>query len=86
MIEARIACGSVARAPLLVEVLAEPVQTVMRRYGLANPYEQLKALTRGQGIDEAAMALFLCSEESSFCTAQPFIVDGGLTAGIPARS
>src|SRR6185295_14724994 len=31
------------------EVLAEPVQTVMRRYGIANPYEQLKALTRGQG-------------------------------------
>ncbi|MGZ8255585.1 MAG: adenylosuccinate lyase, partial [Burkholderiaceae bacterium] len=32
------------------EVLAEPVQTVMRRYGVENPYEQLKALTRGQGI------------------------------------
>ena len=29
------------------EVLAEPIQTVMRRYGIANPYEQLKALTRG---------------------------------------
>ena len=29
------------------EVLAEPIQTVMRRYGVANPYEQLKALTRG---------------------------------------
>ncbi|HYD34276.1 MAG TPA: adenylosuccinate lyase [Methylophilaceae bacterium] len=31
------------------EVLAEPIQTVMRRYGLANPYEQLKELTRGKG-------------------------------------
>ena len=29
------------------EVLAEPIQTVMRRYGVPNPYEQLKALTRG---------------------------------------
>jgi adenylosuccinate lyase len=41
------------------EVLAEPVQTVMRRYGLANPYEQLKALTRGQGISEVAMREFI---------------------------
>ena len=31
------------------EVLAEPIQTVMRRYGIENPYEQLKALTRGKG-------------------------------------
>lgn len=31
------------------EVLAEPIQTVMRRYGATNPYEQLKALTRGKG-------------------------------------
>ncbi|SDZ06297.1 adenylosuccinate lyase [Nitrosomonas sp. Nm58] len=30
------------------EVLAEPIQTVMRRYGVTNPYEQLKALTRGK--------------------------------------
>ena len=41
------------------EVLAEPVQTVMRRYDLPNPYEQLKALTRGQGITEAAMREFV---------------------------
>jgi adenylosuccinate lyase len=41
------------------EVLAEPVQTVMRVHGLANPYEQLKALTRGQGITEAAMREFI---------------------------
>ena len=32
------------------EVLAEPVQTVMRRYGIANPYEKLKEMTRGKGI------------------------------------
>ena len=43
------------------EVLAEPVQTVMRRYGLPNPYEQLKALTRGHGINEAAMREFINS-------------------------
>jgi adenylosuccinate lyase len=43
------------------EVLAEPVQTVMRRYGLPNPYEQLKALTRGHGIDEKAMLEFIAS-------------------------
>jgi len=41
------------------EVLAEAVQTVMRRYGLPNPYEQLKALTRGQGITEASMREFI---------------------------
>ena len=32
------------------EVLAEPIQTVMRRYGIANPYEKLKELTRGKAI------------------------------------
>ncbi len=36
------------------EVLAEPVQTVMRRHGIAEPYEKLKALTRGKGIDAAS--------------------------------
>ena len=41
------------------EVLAEAVQTVMRRYGLPNPYEQLKALTRGQGINKASMREFV---------------------------
>ena len=45
------------------EVLAEPVQTVMRQHGLANPYEQLKALTRGQGIDQAAMRGFIAGLE-----------------------
>ena len=41
------------------EVLAEPVQTVMRRHGLANPYEQLKALTRGQGISADSLRAFI---------------------------
>src|SRR5688500_419410 len=45
------------------EVLAEAVQTVMRRHGLPNPYEQLKALTRGQGITEASMREFIASLE-----------------------
>ena len=35
------------------EVLAEPVQTVMRKYGMSEPYEKLKAATRGQQIDAA---------------------------------
>jgi len=42
------------------EVLAEAIQTVMRRYGLPNPYEQLKALTRGKsGITRATLAQFI---------------------------
>src|SRR5574337_463054 len=41
------------------EVLAEAVQTVMRRYGLPQPYERLKALTRGQGITRASMREFI---------------------------
>lgn len=47
---------------------------------------RMHALGRiGQPDEIAAMALFLCSDESSFCTAQPFVVDGGLIAGVPAR-
>jgi adenylosuccinate lyase len=42
------------------EVLAEPIQTVMRRYGIENPYEQLKALTRGKGgITKEALHEFI---------------------------
>jgi len=41
------------------EVLAEPVQTVMRRYGVENPYEQLKALTRGKGITREGLQAFI---------------------------
>lgn len=41
------------------EVLAEPIQTVMRRYGIEQPYEKLKALTRGQKIDAQAIREFV---------------------------
>jgi adenylosuccinate lyase len=41
------------------EVLAEAIQTVMRRYGLPEPYEQLKALTRGQGITQQSLRSFI---------------------------
>lgn len=41
------------------EVLAEPIQTVMRRYGIEAPYEKLKALTRGQKVDAAKLTAFI---------------------------
>jgi adenylosuccinate lyase len=41
------------------EVLAEAVQTVMRRYGLPDPYEQLKALTRGKRVDAEVLHAFI---------------------------
>lgn len=41
------------------EVLAEAVQTVMRRYNVPDAYEQLKALTRGQGIDASSLKNFI---------------------------
>ncbi|MBD2859244.1 adenylosuccinate lyase [Spongiibacter sp. KMU-158] len=41
------------------EVLAEPIQTVMRRYGIEEPYEKLKALTRGQRITRETLASFI---------------------------
>ncbi|NCC53483.1 MAG: adenylosuccinate lyase [Spartobacteria bacterium] len=41
------------------EVLAEPIQTVMRKAGIDHPYEKLKALTRGQKIDAAAIRQFI---------------------------
>ncbi|WP_455221341.1 adenylosuccinate lyase [Kaarinaea lacus] len=41
------------------EVLAEPIQTVMRRYGIEKPYEKLKELTRGQSITQATMQEFI---------------------------
>jgi adenylosuccinate lyase len=45
------------------EVLAEPIQTVMRRYGLPNPYERLKELTRGKGITREAIREFIATLE-----------------------
>ncbi|WP_318478227.1 adenylosuccinate lyase [Photobacterium leiognathi] len=41
------------------EVLAEPVQTVMRRYGIEKPYEKLKELTRGKRVDGEGMRVFI---------------------------
>ena len=55
----------VNRAALLAEldknweVLAEPVQTVMRRYGIEKPYEKLKELTRGKRVDGEGMRAFI---------------------------
>lgn len=43
------------------EVLAEPIQTVMRRYGIEQPYEKLKELTRGKRVDAAGMQAFIDS-------------------------
>ncbi|MBS1137732.1 MAG: adenylosuccinate lyase, partial [Proteobacteria bacterium] len=43
------------------EVLAEPIQTVMRRYGVPNPYEQLKDLTRGRAISRDSLQQFVRS-------------------------
>ena len=43
------------------EVLAEPIQTVMRRYGVKNPYEKLKELTRGKSIDAKILNDFIVS-------------------------
>ncbi|GGJ84330.1 adenylosuccinate lyase [Pseudomonas matsuisoli] len=43
------------------EVLAEPIQTVMRRYAIENPYEKLKELTRGKGISPDALKTFIDS-------------------------
>ncbi|MBN8447554.1 MAG: adenylosuccinate lyase [Candidatus Accumulibacter sp.] len=45
------------------ELLAEPVQTVMRRYGVANPYEKLKELTRGKRVSREDMRCFIESLE-----------------------
>jgi len=41
------------------ELLAEPIQTVMRRYGIENPYEKLKDLTRGQRVNKQIMQEFI---------------------------
>ena len=45
------------------EVLAEPIQTVMRRYGIEQPYEKLKELTRGQKIGQADIQAFVAKLE-----------------------
>ncbi|MCE1243438.1 adenylosuccinate lyase [Oryzomicrobium sp.] len=45
------------------ELLAEPIQTVMRRYGIANPYEKLKELTRGTRVSREGMQAFVATLE-----------------------
>ena len=45
------------------EVLAEAVQTVMRRYGIPDPYEKLKALTRGQAVTPEVLQEFISTLE-----------------------
>ncbi len=45
------------------EVLGEAVQTVMRRYGIPEPYEKLKALTRGQAVNQELLAEFIAALE-----------------------
>ena len=45
------------------EVLAEPIQTVMRRYGIEQPYEKLKELTRGRRVDRESLRAFIRSLE-----------------------
>jgi len=52
------------------EVLAEPIQTVMRRYGISEPYEKLKAFTRGKVITATDIQGFLASEEMATLPAE----------------
>ncbi len=55
------------------EVLAEPIQTVMRRYGVEQPYEKLKALTRGRKIDAQAVREFVEALEIPVAAKQELI-------------
>lgn len=52
------------------EVLAEPIQTVMRRYNIEKPYEKLKALTRGQAMTREMMVNFVNSDELAHVPAE----------------
>lgn len=52
------------------EVLAEPIQTVMRRYGISEPYEKLKAFTRGKVITAADIQGFLATDEMASLPAE----------------
>ncbi len=61
------------------EVLAEPIQTVMRRYGIEKPYEKLKALTRGQRVTQKIMQEFVDGLEI------PQVAKDQLMALTPAR-
>ncbi|ALG67799.1 adenylosuccinate lyase [Beggiatoa leptomitoformis] len=68
------------------EVLAEPIQTVMRRYQVEQPYEKLKALTRGRTIDQARLQAFIKAleipdaEKERLLTMTPATYIGNATA------
>ena len=51
-------------------MLAEPIQTVMRRFGISEPYEKLKAFTRGKVITAADIQSFLNSEKMASLPAE----------------
>ncbi|NGP54737.1 adenylosuccinate lyase [Thioalkalivibrio sp. XN8] len=68
------------------EVLGEAIQTVMRRHGLENPYEQLKALTRGQRIDVARLQEFIQGLEIPLDAKQQLLsLTPGTYTGLAAR-
>lgn len=61
---AALQCLAHVEAPLLhVQVLAEPLQTVMRKHAISEPYEKLKALTRGKQVDAAGVRDFVSGLE-----------------------
>jgi adenylosuccinate lyase len=68
------------------EVLAEPIQTVMRRYGIEKPYEKLKELTRGQTVDQTMIRNFIDSlaipddEKTRLKTLSPMTYTGNAVA------
>lgn len=51
--------GGGSRLGWVAQVLAEPIQTVMRRYNVSEPYEKLKAFTRGQRVTKESMQNFV---------------------------
>ncbi len=75
------------------EVLAEPIQTVMRRYGIDNAYEQLKELTRGQNINQETLHKFIgqlelpdnVKSQLQQLTPQNYIGNAELQAGLVSR-
>ena len=74
------------------EVLAEPIQTVMRRFGLPNPYERLKELTRGKAITAEGVRAFISgleipeAEKAHLLAMTPGSYTGKAAELAPARS
>ena len=59
-LKARSICHRAVREPQArAQVLAEPIQTVMRKYGVAEPYEKLKEFTRGKAVTAESMQEFV---------------------------